>query len=80
MKFYFENFSNLVPVLSGAVRVSAERDLRDPFQHSIPCWNESKLCAQCSANARTNEAGGWWISAQECRDYCRNGHKPAVKA
>ncbi|HEY4266719.1 MAG TPA: hypothetical protein VGM94_00875 [Galbitalea sp.] len=33
------------------------------------------LCAQCEANARWNEAAGCKALAEECRAYCRNGHK-----
>lgn len=35
----------------------------------------SDVCVQCEANARWNEAGGYRELAQECRDYCRRGHK-----
>lgn len=36
---------------------------------------EQKLCAQCEANARWNEAGGYYELAEKCREYCRRGHK-----
>lgn len=33
------------------------------------------LCSQCEANAKWNEASGCPGLAEECRRYCRNGHK-----
>lgn len=32
-------------------------------------------CAQCEANARHNEAGGYLELAEQCRAYCRRGHR-----
>lgn len=32
-------------------------------------------CAQCEANARYNEAGGYHELAKKCREYCRRGHR-----
>lgn len=36
---------------------------------------ESELCAQCLANANWNDAGGYHELAEQCGQYCRNGHK-----
>lgn len=33
------------------------------------------VCVQCESNARWNEAGGYNQLAEQCRDYCRRGHK-----
>ena len=35
----------------------------------------AELCAQCAENARWNEAGGYAFLAEQCRQYCRNGHR-----
>lgn len=34
-----------------------------------------EICCQCEANARWNDAGGYVDLAEECREYCRNGHR-----
>lgn len=36
-----------------------------------------QVCLQCESNARDNESGGYHKLAEECRAYCRRGHKPA---
>jgi hypothetical protein len=38
------------------------------------------VCAQCEANAQTNEAGGYRGLADECRAYCRRGHRTPEEA
>lgn len=37
-RYYFEHFSNLIPILSGCMHIAVEDDLRDPFQNTKPCW------------------------------------------
>lgn len=37
--------------------------------------NQSQICQQCEANARSNEAAGYARLAVECRAYCLRGHK-----
>jgi hypothetical protein len=39
------------------------------------CEFTFEVCAQCEANARHNEAGGYDELAKECREYCRRGHR-----
>lgn len=40
----------------------------------FPNTQSPEVCAQCEANARSNEAGGYTELAAECRAYCLRGH------
>lgn len=47
----------------------------DTNEQRDPVKEARELCAQCEANARWNDAGGYHELAKKCRDYCRRGHK-----
>lgn len=62
-------------MLAAAVLTVATVSEVRPMPHIEAETTEQKLCAQCEANARWNEAGGYHELAEQCREYCRRGHK-----
>lgn len=46
----------------------------------IEAESDTEICLQCESNARWNEAGGYHDLAEQCREYCRRGHKEKSNA
>lgn len=44
----------------------------------MPQLTAADLCAQCASNAQWNETGGYLELAEECRNYCRRGHRDSI--